>query len=102
MQRKNELINDLNISFLDNEKKGATLICLHGHFGTASNFAFIEKIFDGRIVIPDLRGHGLSEHAPNYTIGEYLKDLEGLISTLNIRKPRNYRTFLRWDHCDGL
>jgi esterase len=87
MQRKNQLINNLNISFLDNEKNGAALICLHGHFGTASNFAFIEKIFDGRVIIPDLRGHGLSEHAENYNIDEYLKDLEGLITFLNVKTP---------------
>lgn len=87
MQRKNLLINNLNISFLDNEKAGDTLICLHGHFGTASNFAFIEKIFDGRVVIPDLRGHGFSEHAPSYTKKDYLEDFEQLISILNIKNP---------------
>ena len=87
MLRKNLVINNLNISFLDNEKEGTALICLHGHFGTASNFSFMEKIYDGRVIIPDLRGHGLSEHAKTYTVDDYLKDLEGLISLLNIENP---------------
>lgn len=87
MKRKKHYINNLNISVLDNEKNGPTLICLHGHFGTASNFAFTEKIFNGRVVIPDLRGHGLSEHAATYTLDEYLKDLEVLITSLNIKNP---------------
>jgi esterase len=87
MQRINHLINNLNVSFLDNEKKGAALICLHGHFGTASNLAFIEKTFDGRVVIPDLRGHGLSQHAATYTVAGYLKDLEELITSLQIQNP---------------
>lgn len=87
MKRKKQLINNLNISFLDNEKNGNALICLHGHFGTASNFSFIEKIFDGRVVIPDLRGHGLSEHGLTYTIDQYVKDLEELIAAQSIENP---------------
>lgn len=87
MHRKTLLINNLNISFLDNEKEGKPFICLHGNFGTASNLAFIEKYYSGRVIIPDLRGHGLSEHAAEYNIPEYLKDLEILISLLKVDKP---------------
>ncbi len=87
MKRKKQLIDGLDISFLDNEKGGASLICLHGHFGTAASYSFMDRIFEGRVVIPDLRGHGLSEHAQSYTLNEYVKDLERLIDTLNIENP---------------
>lgn len=87
MNRKNELINNLHISFLDNEKKGPVLICLHGHFGTASNLSFMDGVFDGRVVIPDLRGQGLSEHATSYAIDDYVLDLETLIASLAIENP---------------
>ncbi len=87
MHRKNININGLNISILDNEKQGATLICLHGHFGTASNLSFMDNLFTGRVIIPDLRGHGLSDHARSYTLPEYLGDLEEIISILNIYNP---------------
>ena len=87
MKRKSIFINNLTFSFLDNEKGGQTLICLHGHFGTASNLSFMNSVFKGRVLIPDLRGHGLSDHASSYTKDNYLKDLEDFINALNIENP---------------
>ncbi|MCB0745089.1 MAG: hypothetical protein KDC67_14365 [Ignavibacteriae bacterium] len=57
MKRKSIFINGINTWFLDNEKEGKSLICLHGHFGTASNFSFMNSIFIERVLIPDLTGH---------------------------------------------
>ncbi len=87
MKRKSIFINNINLSFLDNEKDGQALICLHGHFGTASNLSFVNSVFNGRVIIPDLRGHGLSDHALSYTKDNYLKDLEDFIHSLSIENP---------------
>jgi esterase len=87
MKRKTLKINGLDISYLDNEIKGKALICIHGHFGCASMFRFIENIYAGRVVIPDLRGHGFSEHAASYKRVDYIDDLKQLIEFLELEKP---------------
>jgi len=87
MKRKSILTRGINISFLDNEKEGQVLICLHGHYGTGSMFKFTEKIFDGRIILPDQRGHGFSDHTISYTRKDYVEDLKQLIEKLKIENP---------------
>ncbi|MCZ7385021.1 MAG: alpha/beta hydrolase [Candidatus Methanoperedens sp.] len=87
MKRKTMKINGLNISYLDNEKGGQSLICLHGHFGTGSMFKFVESFFDGRIILPDQRGHGYSDHADSYTRLDYIEDLKAIIDELNLQYP---------------
>jgi pimeloyl-ACP methyl ester carboxylesterase len=87
MKRKIIHTNGINVSYLDNEKEGETLMCLHGHFGAASMFRFVESFFDGRIILPDLRGHGFSDSADSYSRMNYIKDLKGVIDGLNIVNP---------------
>lgn len=87
MIRKTMNINRLNISYLDNEKDGQSLICLHGHFGMGSMLTFVESFFDGRIILPDLRGHGFSDHALSYTRLDYIEDLKAIIDELDLQDP---------------
>ena len=87
MKRKNIFINGLNISYLDNEKRGQILICLHGHYGSASMFTFLNNHFDGHLILIDQRGHGLSDHANSYKRIDYVNDLRIFIETLKIEKP---------------
>lgn len=87
MKRKSAKVNGLTISYLDNEKTGPAMVCLHGHFGTASMLKFFETIYAGRLIIPDLRGQGLSEHAASYKRDDYINDLKSLIDTLKLKNP---------------
>jgi esterase len=87
MKRKTMDINGLTISYLDNEKDGQAMVCLHGHFGTGSMFKFMEKNYSGRVIVPDLRGHGLSEHAASYKRDDYIDDLKKLIDNLGLENP---------------
>jgi len=87
MKRKTIKINGLNISYLDNEILGQSLVCLHGHFGAGSMFKFLEKFYSGRIIIPDLRGHGFSDHASSYKREDYIDDLKKLIDNLELKNP---------------
>lgn len=87
MIRKSMKINGLNISFLDNEEEGQTLICLHGHYGTASMFKFLDNHYNGRLILLDQRGHGFSDHAKFYGRNDYLNDLKSFIETLEIKMP---------------
>lgn len=87
MKRKNIVLNGINLSYLDNEKDGETLICLHGHYGSGSMFTFVEDFYNGRIILPDQRGHGFSGHAPTYNRNDYVEDLKLLIERLQIKDP---------------
>jgi len=87
LKRKTIKINGLNLSYLDNEREGKVLICLHGHYGTASMFAFLDNHYSGRLISLDQRGHGLSDHAGSYTRDDYIDDLRQFIDALRIKNP---------------
>lgn len=87
MIRKYQDIGKRRISYLDNEKSGLPLICLHGHFGCASMFSFMNDVHNGRLILIDQRGHGLSDHSDTYRTADYVNDLEVLINSLNVKDP---------------
>jgi len=86
MKRKTLSIEN-EISYLDNEKTGQALVCLHGHFGCASMFTFLENEYPGRLILIDQRGHGYSEHCKSYRTDEYLKDLNRVLVKEQIDNP---------------
>ncbi|WP_417069307.1 alpha/beta fold hydrolase [Niveibacterium terrae] len=87
MQRKTLQVGGQTLSYLDNERAGPTLICLHGHFGCAAMFSFMQHVHDGRLLLLDQRGHGLSEHFPTYRTDDYVDDLAALIAHEQISDP---------------
>jgi pimeloyl-ACP methyl ester carboxylesterase len=56
-----------------------TLLLLHGLGASGEVWAGVRDLLDqhwpGRWVIPDLRGHGRSGHAPSYSFGGYAADV---------------------------
>jgi pimeloyl-ACP methyl ester carboxylesterase len=56
-----------------------TLLLLHGLGASGEVWAGVRELLDrswpGRWVIPDLRGHGRSGHAPPYSFGQYAADV---------------------------
>ena len=87
MKRKRISISGHWISYFDNCREGSTLVCLHGHFGCASMFAFLEAYFPGRLLLIDLRGHGESDRTPTYTIADYVADLSAVFATEGVTQP---------------
>jgi pimeloyl-ACP methyl ester carboxylesterase len=60
-----------------------TLLLIHGRGANGAVWdklvPFIRKEWRGRCLIPDLRGHGRSSEAANYSFGTFAADLAGII-----------------------
>jgi pimeloyl-ACP methyl ester carboxylesterase len=87
MKRKDTQLNGRKISYLDNERAGRALICLHGHFGCGALFSFMEEVFDGRLILLDQRGHGYSDRGDSYQTADYVTDLRLLCEREQIDRP---------------
>lgn len=79
----------LRLSYLDSRGGGDPLIAMHAHWMEGSTFAPLSAALqpDWRVVAPDQRGHGYSDHANSYTREDYLADLSALLEHLNLRAP---------------
>lgn len=63
---------------------------LHGILDNSATFALLADAFAGRwrLIAPDWRGHGLSEHAPHgYWFPDYVADLDALVAHYAPRTP---------------
>jgi pimeloyl-ACP methyl ester carboxylesterase len=83
-------VNEIQLHYLEYNGPGETLICLHGL--TANAHAFDGLVAEGlsddyRLVAPDLRGRGLSDHpSSGYSMEEHAQDILGLLDHLKIDK----------------
>jgi esterase len=69
--------------------KGPFLVILHGLFGSSDNWLTLGKTFakNGfRVVLTDLRNHGLSEHNETFDLKSIAEDLTELLSQLSKEK----------------
>lgn len=75
---------DARLSWLDFGGSGPWLVCLHGHFGCARNFAPLAAALRGqcRVVALDQRGHGWSSHPEDCSRAAYLGDVGALLDRL--------------------
>ena len=66
---------------------GPTLLLMHGLSGTGALWRGLIDILDrewpGRWIVPDMRGHGRSDHAPTYGIGLHAADMAALVTAAN-------------------
>lgn len=62
---------------------GPTLLLMHGLSGTGALWDGLREIaardWPGRWIIPDMRGHGRSGHAPLYGIAQHAADMAALV-----------------------
>lgn len=65
-------------------KDGPTLLLMHGLSGTGEIWGGLREILDrkwpGRWVIPDMRGHGRSDHSTTYGIASHAADMAALVT----------------------
>jgi esterase len=89
MQRFSFSHNQIQLSYLDNGGDGKLLVCLHGHFGCARNFAPLAQALAPayRVVALDQRGHGWSEHASDSSRAAYVADALALLDLLSPHAP---------------
>jgi pimeloyl-ACP methyl ester carboxylesterase len=79
-------VNNINLHYLEYESEGPILLLMHGL--TANAHAFDKLAADGlypgfRLICPDLRGRGLSDHpAFCYSFEDHAQDILGLIDHL--------------------
>ncbi|QXE02729.1 alpha/beta fold hydrolase [Terribacillus sp. DMT04] len=81
----------LRLAYLDNGvESDHVLVLMHGLFARASLYIpFMERTKNWRIIAPDLRGHGKSDHAgalADYDRAAYLHDLEILLNAIGPAK----------------
>lgn len=84
-------INDLRLHYLDWGTAGKRpFIFCHGGSAHARWWDFIAPVFTEsfRVITPDWRGHGESQHAepPAYSTRHYVDDLHRLVHTLGIER----------------
>ncbi|MBB5954303.1 pimeloyl-ACP methyl ester carboxylesterase [Saccharothrix tamanrassetensis] len=84
MQRSSVKIAHHTIAYTDFGGVGTPVLALHGSFGRGSVFTTLAAHLDGhaRIIAPDQRGHGLSDHTPTYTRDDFVNDAASLLSRL--------------------
>lgn len=89
MQRFEFRNDGLKLSCLDAGGRGTPLIAMHAHWMEGSTFTQLAATLqpDWRVIAPDQRGHGYSDHAKTYTRNDYLSDLTALFSEVELREP---------------
>ena len=80
--------NGLKLSYLDAGGSGRVLVALHAHWMEGRTFASLATALapEWRVIAPDQRGHGDSDHASTYTRSDYLADLHRLLIHLGLEK----------------
>lgn len=83
-------VNDISLHYIEYPNDGPAILMMHGL--TANAHAFDGLIAAGlnrnfRIISPDLRGRGLTEHpAFRYSIEDHARDIIGLLDHLKLQK----------------
>lgn len=86
MERRSFHSRGLQLSYWDAGGRGQPLIALHAHFMEGQTYGALALALapDWRVIAPDQRGHGYSDHAPTYTREDYLSDLDALYQAADI------------------
>lgn len=87
------LTNGIRLHYLDfnHEAPGAPVLLLPGITSPAATWAFVAQRFAAlrRVIVPDIRGRGLSDSGPGlgYSLDDYARDALGLIDALGLKSP---------------
>ena len=81
--------NGLKIHGLDYGGSGHPLIILPGITSPAATMDFIARDLrsSGRVIVPDLRGRGLSDDASDFSLESYADDVEDLLKAWELSHP---------------
>ena len=88
MQRSCFSRDGLTLSYLDSGGDRPLIVALHALWMEARTFEpFAAAMPEWRVVSLDQRGHGLSDHGPNYTRDAFVEDIAASLDHLGVRKP---------------
>ncbi|MFF4604494.1 alpha/beta fold hydrolase [Streptomyces sp. NPDC001339] len=75
-----------NIKYVDFGGDGVPLVALHGAFGRGAIFAGLAEELGSRVrvIAPDQRGHGLSDHTDSYTREDFVEDAVRFVEHLGV------------------
>jgi pimeloyl-ACP methyl ester carboxylesterase len=84
-------VNGLRLHYLDwGQAATPPLVCVHGYTSSAQAFSAPARHFQDRfhLVVPDVRGHGLSAWSPQgaYQYRDQAADLAALVDTLGLER----------------
>lgn len=81
--------DDLKIHGLDYGGSGHPVIILPGITSPAATMDFIARDLRsvGRVIVPDLRGRGLSDNASDFSLESYANDVEDILQAWQLRHP---------------
>jgi pimeloyl-ACP methyl ester carboxylesterase len=78
----------LTLSYLDSGGDGPLIVALHAMWMEARTFeGFARAMPEWRVVSLDQRGHGLSDHASDYSRPAFVDDIVALLDHLEASKP---------------
>jgi|SRR5699024_5816561 len=79
----------LKIHGLDYGGSGRPLIILPGITSPAATMDFVARDLRsvGRVIVPDLRGRGLSDDASDFSLEKYADDVEDVLNAWGLRHP---------------
>lgn len=83
-----ETINGCN-HYYEDQGTGTPLVMLHGAAGSGASFADVAKALVGdgfRVIVPDMRSMGRSEHVAEIPPSAWVDDVLGLLDHLGIEK----------------
>ena len=88
MQRFGFEHDGLTLSYLDTGGDRPLIIALHAMWMEARSFeGFAASMPEWRVVSLDQRGHGLSDHSPDYSRDAFIRDIAALLNHLGARDP---------------
>ncbi|MGP3974840.1 alpha/beta fold hydrolase [Streptomyces sp. 8N114] len=87
MTERHADIDGRHVTYLDTGGPGPVLLALHGHFGRGRIYAPLARALAGRyrVIAPDQRSHGRSDHARTFSPEAYADDAVALLDVLGIR-----------------
>jgi len=88
MQRFSFEHEGMTLSYLDAGGDRPLIIALHAIWMEARSFEdFATSMPEWRVVSMDQRGHGLSDHSPDYSRATFVSDIAALLDHLGAREP---------------
>ncbi len=88
MQRCGFEHDGLTLSYLDSGGDKPLIVALHALWMEARTFEnFAQSMPEWRVVSLDQRGHGLSDHASDYSREAFVGDIAALLDRLDAREP---------------
>lgn len=81
-------IGGLDLAYVEIPGSEPPLVLVHGFTDTSRSFSLLAPhLSGGRLVMPDLRGHGASQAGEGCGVADFADDIAGLIRRLRLDRP---------------